>query len=329
MSSDIMGPMDDAGSSQTPPRRGRVVLEPTGASVLADSPAWFKRALSVPVEDGFVTVDGCPIHYLAWGDPDQKGLLFVHGGGANAHWWSHVAARFSEDFRVLAMDMSGHGDSGHRDSYSLEQWTDEAMAVAAHGGIAGPPLIIGHSMGGFVTIVTAAVHSDRLAGVIVCDSPVTEPDPEVSGYHVGDAFGRARVYESLDIAATRFRTVPAQEHYLDYVMDNIARNSLRAVEGGWSWKFDRNIFSQFGGSARGVAVPYLTDVTCRLALLRSENGLVTRDIGESMYDMLGRVTPVIELPEAGHHAMLDEPLVLLTAIRSVLADWQHSEPHVR
>ncbi|EQD56319.1 hypothetical protein B1A_11601, partial [mine drainage metagenome] len=35
------------------------------------------------------------------------------------------------------------------------------------------------------------------------------------------------------------------------------------------------------------------------------------------------------LPEAGHHAMLDEPLILLTALRAVLADWEHSEPHRR
>jgi pimeloyl-ACP methyl ester carboxylesterase len=54
---------------------------------------------------------------------------------------------------------------------------------------------------------------------------------------------------------------------------------------------------------------------------------VTPDIGNSMYEALGRVAPVIELPEAGHHAMLDQPLVLLTALRTLLADWEHSDPH--
>jgi pimeloyl-ACP methyl ester carboxylesterase len=78
---------------------------------------------------------------------------------------------------------------------------------------------------------------------------------------------------------------------------------------------------------RGIARPYLSEVRCRLALLRSEHGLVTRGIGASMFDAMGRVTPVIEIPEAGHHAMLDEPLVLLTAIRTLLADWEHSDPH--
>ena len=80
---------------------------------------------------------------------------------------------------------------------------------------------------------------------------------------------------------------------------------------------------------RSIAAPYLEDVSCRLALLRSEYGLVTPDIGASMYERLGRVTPVIEIPEAGHHAMLDQPLILLTALRTLLADWDHSEPHRR
>ncbi|MEI2638826.1 MAG: alpha/beta hydrolase [Microthrixaceae bacterium] len=297
--------------------------------IWSSSPGWFRRALEIPMGHGAVEVDGASIHFLTWGEVGRPGLVFVHGGGANAYWWAHIAAQFADDFRVLAVDMSGHGDSGHRQKYSLVQWTQEVMAAAAAGGIEGPPVVIGHSMGGFVAIVTAALHSPDLAGVIVCDSPVTEPDPEVSGFHIGDAFGRPRVYESLDVVAGRFRTVPMQEHYLDFVMDHVARNSAKEYEGGWAWKFDRNIFGQFAGSVRGVALPYLSDVTCRLALLRSENGLVTKDIGESMFEKLGRVTPVIEIPEAGHHAMLDEPLILLTAIRSLIADWQHSEPHRR
>ena len=48
-----------------------------------------------------------------------------------------------------------------------------------------------------------------------------------------------------------------------------------------------------------------------------------------MYENLGRVTPIIEIPEAGHHAMLDQPLLLLTALRTLLADWDHSDPHHR
>lgn len=293
------------------------------------APEWFRRALAVPFTDETIAVDGCPVHFVAWGEPGRRGLVFVHGGGAHAHWWTHVAAAFAGEFRVVALDLSGHGDSGHRERYDLDQWTDEVMAVTGAGGIAGRPVVIGHSMGGFVTIATAARHADRLDGAIVCDSPVTEPDPEIDAYRLKEAFGRPRTYVSPDEAVARFRTVPGQEHYLPYVLDHVARHSLRAVDGGWQWKFDRRIFEQFGAGMRSVALPYLSQVTCRLALLRSECGLVTTDIGQSMYDKLGRVTPVIEIPEAGHHAMLDQPLLLLVALRAFLADWDHSEPHRR
>jgi pimeloyl-ACP methyl ester carboxylesterase len=291
------------------------------------APDWFRRALEVPLSDSEVAVGGATIHYLAWGEPGRRGLVFVHGGGAHAHWWTHIAARFADEFRVLAVDLSGHGDSDHRRSYAFEQWTEEVVAVSAAGGIDGPPVVVGHSMGGFVATATAALHGDHLSGVIVCDSPVTGPDPEIESFRLKEAFGQPRTYTSVDEAVGRFRTVPPQEHYLDYVIDHVARLSLRPVSGGWQWKFDRRVFDQFAGSMRAEALPYLPRVRCRFALLRSEFGLVTPGIGASMYEALGRVAPVIELAEAGHHAMLDQPLVLLTALRTLLADWDHSEPH--
>jgi pimeloyl-ACP methyl ester carboxylesterase len=298
----------------------------TVPTLLPDAPAWFRDAVTVPYGHGRVEVAGCDVHYLHWGEPGRRGLVFVHGGGAHAHWWTHVAARFADEFRVAAIDLTGHGDSGHREEYDPEQWADEVMAVAADAGINGLPVVIGHSMGGFITIVTAARHPEGVAGVIVCDSPVTEADPEISAH---DSFGRPRTYPEVEDAVARFRTVPPQEHYLDYVVDFVARHSLKRVDGGWQWKFDRRIFEQFGRGVRGLAVPYLTQVDCRLALLRSEQGLVTPEIGAFMFEKLGRVTPVIEIPEAGHHAMLDQPLILLTALRTLLADWDHSEPHRR
>lgn len=301
--------------------------EPLAA--LPNAPEWFARALSVPLEDVWVDVGGAEVHALAWGPAGGRGLVFVHGGGAHAHWWTHVAAQFAPELRVVAVDLSGHGDSSHREQYALEQWTDEVVALARAGGISGPPVVIGHSMGGFVTIATAALHPDELGGIVICDSPVTEPDPEVGASRLQGVFGVERFYDTEHEAVARFRTVPPQQHYLDYVIDHVARRSLVRLEQGWRWKFDRGVFAQFAGGLRSIALPYLSEVTCRVALLRSENGLVTPDIGRAMYERLGRVAPVIEIPLAGHHAMLDEPLSLLTAIRTLVADWDHSEPHRR
>lgn len=326
----------NAGTDHEPAQRAR------GSTVIAgerkklplpgshpQAPAWYRAALAVPFSDETVAVDGCPIHYLAWGEAGRPGIVFVHGGGAHAHWWSHIAARFAKRYRVAALDLSGHGDSGRRQHYGLEIWANEVLAVARDAEMSGPPVIVGHSMGGFVTIVTAALHSEQLAGVIVCDSPVSEPDPEVDAARIGNAFGKPRVYATPEEALARFRTVPPQADYLDYVMHDLGPRSLGAVEGGFSWKFDHQVFGAFDGNPRALARPFLADVKCRLALLRSEKGLVTEDIGEYMYELLGRVSPVIEIPEAGHHLMLDQPLLLITALNTLLADWDHSEPLAR
>ena len=181
----------------------------------------------------------------------------------------------------------------------LDIGTSKVMAVVADSGITGMPVIVGHSMGGFVTVATAALNGDAVAGIIVCDSPITEPDPEVQSYRLKQAFGRPRTYEDFEEAVARFRTVPGQDHSLDYVMDHVARHSLRRVEGGWRWKFDENIFVQFATTMRGIALPYLHQVDCRVALLRSEYGLITPDIGQEMFEALGRATAAeVNLPVA-------------------------------
>ena len=289
-----------------------------------DAPAWYRRALDVPYADRTVTVDGADIHYLAWGETGRPGLVFVHGGAAHAHWWTHVAAQFAGVYRVAAIDLSGHGDSDRRDEYSLERWCNEGVTAADDADMAGPPIVIGHSMGGFVTLATAAAHGDRIAGAVIMDSPVTAPDPEMESGRRSQ-FRDPKVYPDAATAIARFRTVPEQDHYEPWVMAHVAATSLRPVEGGVTWKFDPAIFMP----RRSAANELLATVTCRVALFRAEHGLVTPDIGAYMYEQLGRVAPVIEIPLAGHHLMLDQPLLVVTALRTLLADWEHSVPFER
>ena len=293
---------------------------------MSEVPAWFRRAVAVEPESHTVEVAGASIHHLRWGGDDRPGLVLVHGGAAHAHWWSHVAPLFLDTHRVVALDLSGHGDSAHRDGYQLDLWCDEVAAVIETAGFEGPPVLVGHSMGGFVTVATASRHPELLAGAIIVDSPIVDVDPEVSAARASDQFSRPKRYEDPEVAIGRFRTVPAQDVYLPYVKDHVARHSLRRdPDGLWSWKFDSRIFVP----PRKDAAELLPSVRCRVALLRCEHGLVTPDIGDYMYEQLGRVAPVVELPTAGHHPMLDVPLILATAVRSLLADWEHSTPHRR
>ncbi|HVE84657.1 MAG TPA: alpha/beta fold hydrolase, partial [Myxococcales bacterium] len=142
------------------------------------APSWFTDALRAPRESREVEVEGCRVHYLRWGDPARPGLLLVHGGGAHAEWWSFLAPLLTRGYHVAALDMSGHGDSGHRPEYPHQLWCREILAVARDAGMAAPPVLVGHSLGGLVSIVTAAQYGDQLAGAVIVDAPVRRPAPE-------------------------------------------------------------------------------------------------------------------------------------------------------
>ncbi|MFI7008792.1 alpha/beta fold hydrolase [Streptomyces sp. NPDC050145] len=278
-------------------------------------PAWFTSALATPVDIATVTVDGARISYRTYGPQDQPGIILVHGGSAHARWWDHIAPLLASDRRVAAIDLSGHGDSDWRRNYSLDLWADEVMAVAADAGIDGPPVIVGHSMGGFVTWTAAERYGSSLAGAITIDSPVHDLTPEQIAARERRAFGPANVYPSQEAAMARFRPVPAQDTVLPYVREHLARTSVRRSAAGWSWKFDRRIFTS-PRMSRTVLKPFM----CRTTLVRSSNGLVPTSMGSMIRDRL-HAAPVIEIPDAGHHVMLDQPLCLVTALRATLAGW--------
>jgi pimeloyl-ACP methyl ester carboxylesterase len=295
-------------------------METATSPELAEPPAWFATAMAADVEQDSVVVDGADVAYRAWGQPGPRGIVLVHGGAAHAHWWDHIGPLLSGDRRVVALDLSGHGDSARRTDYDLDTWAREVMAVAVHAGIFGPPIVIGHSMGGFVTLRAAAAFGPKLAGAVVLDSPVRDITPEERAAREQRAFGPLRSYPSAEAVLARFHPIPDQPT-LPYIRQHVAATSIRRTPRGWTWKFDPRVFAR---DQPGLAL--LTRLPCRVALFRSEHGIVSPATGAVMYDRLGRVAPLIEIPAAGHHVMLDQPLALVTGIRTLLSDWDHSSP---
>lgn len=288
------------------------------------APRWFEEALAAPFDDRHVVVGGCSIHYLRWGDPAKPGLVLVHGGAAHAHWWSFLAPLLTRQYHVVALDMSGHGDSGRREEYPREIWAEEVMAVAADAGIVGAPVLVGHSLGGFVSIVAASLYGDRLAGAIIVDSPVRAPDPESEEGARGRMFRNPKTYPDLATALQHFHLMPPQPATNAFIIDHVARHSLHQVASGWTWKFDPRVFVKYSLKPMN---DYLADARCRVAVFRAEfSDLVPPETGEYMYELLDRNAPIVEIPQAYHHLILDQPLAFIAALRALLADWEHTVP---
>ncbi len=279
-------------------------------------PEWFDWATSVEPAIGHVRVDGARINYRAWGEPGRPGIVLVHGGAANAHWWDHVAPWLSPGRRVVALDLSGHGDSDHRPEYTRPGWAHEVMAVARQTGLAGPPMIVGHSMGGFVTLEVAQHHGSDLAGIVVIDSPVRGASPEAASRMRQRADATVRVRRTIADIVTRFRPLPLDTELPAWLGEYLARRSVRAVADGYRWQFDPKIFAH-----AAMARDDVTPQDCPVALVRGQWGFLSPALSTQLAERTGPGTLQLTVPQAGHHIMLDQPLALTTMIDTLAAGW--------
>ena len=276
------------------------------------APEWFVRALAAVPERHAVEVAGTTIRYRAWGDPGLPGVVLVHGGAAHSGWWDHIAPQL-EGARVVALDLGGYGDSGRRDTYGMAMWAQEIAEVAAAEAL-DRPVVVGHSKGGWAAITAGVEHGDRFSGVVAIDSPLHVAPPDEAWLRRRQA--PPRVYPDRSAATARFVTLPPQELVLPYVRQHVAEESVRPVDGGWTWKFDPRSFSQVTDQ-----LGLLAALHAPFAVLRCEHGLLSRDMVDEIVERVPGHPAVVELPGCGHHPMLDHPQVLVTALRALLAVW--------
>ena len=236
-------------------------------------PSWFTAAIEQRPEHFDVEVEGCGIHLRAWGATDLPPLVLVHGGGAHSGWWDHIAPFFSRTHRVIAPDLSGHGDSESRAAYDLETWAREVLAVPAAAGASGQPTIVGHSLGGWVTATAAMEHGEQIDSIAVIDSPLRNSAPEATRLRNRKHKG----YRTKDEIVARFTAVPSQEVILPYVKHHLAAESVRKTVDGWVWKFDRavfdgELFDDEMPTDEEVLEDMMAQMPCRVGYLRCEAG---------------------------------------------------------
>jgi pimeloyl-ACP methyl ester carboxylesterase len=286
----------------------RPMPTPDGAAV----PEWFVQAIATTPAHRDVEVEGARVHYRVWGDRALPGLVLVHGGAAHSGWWDHIAPQL-HSHRVVALDLTGHGDSSRRDAYDMKLWAREVVAVAEAEEL-DRPVVLGHSLGGWVALTVGVESPDAVAAVAVIDSPIDRQPPEDE--RLRDRKRPHRSYPTAEEAMARFRTIPTQDVLLPYVLEHIARGSLRHDSDGWRWKFDPNFWG-----TRPLLVQLLPQLTGPVALFRCEKGLVTQEMATEMAALVDGHLPVVDLPDAGHHPMLDRPLTLVAGVRTLLAVW--------
>ncbi|MFT6955468.1 MAG: pimeloyl-ACP methyl ester carboxylesterase [Halieaceae bacterium] len=299
----------------------------------ADVPAWLEETLLVPREEGWVESQGCDIHYFRWGDPSKPGLLLMHGFLAHARCFAFIAPFLAEDYHVVAYDMSGMGDSGIRDTYPDTVRATEVVDVARATGLFNhaekKPVVIAHSYGGHVALTAMADHHDLFDGAIICDLMALRPE-RIEAHFKGekplpsDPDRPNRIYPDYEAAKARFVLSPPQPVNEPSLFDYMAYHSLKQVEGGWSWKFDPSVFrSAFDHKGRVLRQgPFIVEAPGRKVIVYGQDSvLFDDDSADYIRECGGHDIPVIGIPGARHHLMLDEPIAFVSVLKTILSQW--------
>jgi pimeloyl-ACP methyl ester carboxylesterase len=321
-----VSPATVTGTRSAPEWKAKSVMPKCSCSPRADTrddatcvPAWFSKAIAVSPARAVVTCDAVPIHYRAWPavtTADKPGLVLVHGNAAQSSWWDHLAPILASDRQVVALDLSGHGDSGRRERYDVPRWSREVRAVAAAAGLWPGAILIGHSLGGMVAFGAARQAGHLAGGVIMIDSLIVKRTAEDKLYRHRRAEAPPRIYADRSAALGAYRPRPTQSDVLQYIRAHIAETAIRPVDDGWTWKSDPVIYAR-----PDLSECFLADVEAPLALLYGEYGLIDAAMLATMRRRLGPAADFRVIPGAGHHIMLDKPRELTTTICEVITGW--------
>lgn len=280
------------------------------------TPAWFDTAVADAPERTRFESAGADIELLTWGERGKPGVLLVHGNGAHADWWRWTAPLLARDRRVGAISLSGMGASARRDHYSVAQYADEARHAIDAAGLAESgtaPFIVGHSFGGVPAAACTVRYPEAVSGLVLVDTfaiaKPRPPQPERDGMPV---------YATREEAIARFRLMPRQDAPA-HVTRFIAEHSLMPAPGGWTWRFDPKIWRQLDISSFREA---LSSVTRPMACLYGEHSVLGDAEQRAAMRELAPAAFQVEIPDAAHHIMADQPLALVVALRSIFAGWE-------
>mgnify|MGYP003341064014 CR=1 FL=1 len=269
-----------------------------------------------PFESRFIEAHGNRLRYIDYAPAGRTPMLCLHGGAVNAHWFDFVAAGFTQHYHVRALDQRGHGDSAWAQppDYSYARYAADVAEVVDKLDLR-DFVLMGHSMGGLVSLIYAATYPGRVKKIIIIDSTlVATPDRVAALHQVGGREGKT--YATHADFVQHFRVRPAGTTAAPQILRYLAERSGRqGPDGVWRHKFDRNVYSK----RVLIDIPPHWD-RIKIPALLVKGGLSDRITTDIMAEAKARCphVDVVEVPRADHHVTLDNPSGFVQAVNGWL-----------
>jgi len=259
-------------------------------------------------------------HYLDWGGNGHP-ILFLHGGGLNAHTWDVVAVMLRERYRCIALDQRGHGDSEWSPvlDYGVESQREDVAGFIEALGLVNP-VLVGQSMGGLNALAYATRHHARMTGLVVVD---VGPEINAAGAERIRDFSSTPELDSLDAfleLAVKFN--PLRDPAV--LRRSLFYNLRQTPAGKWSLKHDQRRSSpaaaELTAAQRARLATEISRIECPMLIVRGGvSDVLTDDAAERFARSLPKARWV-RVENAGHNVQGDNPAGLLDAMRPFLSD---------
>jgi esterase len=264
-----------------------------------------------------VALGGIRLHYVDWGTSGRRPVLFLHGGGLTARTWDLVCLALRDEWRCLALDQRGHGDSEWSPAmeYGLEHYVRDIERFVERLGLE-ELVLVGQSLGALSAAAYATRHSDRLAALVSIDA-----GPEVrwgKGTERIEEFVLAPAeLDSVEQFVERAQSFnPLRDPRL--LRMSLKHNLRKLPDGKWTWKYDRRTMRERLRELPSMLEELranLDSIHCPTLVIRGALSDVFSDTDAARFAELlpdGRWTRV---EAAGHTVQGDNPRGLVQALR--------------
>jgi pimeloyl-ACP methyl ester carboxylesterase len=263
---------------------------------------------------------GRKVSALVWGT-DAPEVVFIHGGGQNAHTWDTVALAL--DLPLVALDLPGHGHSDWPgdDAVLDPRAMADDVAVVIEALAPGARMVVGMSLGGATSMALARSRPDLVAKLALIDitpGVTREKSSDIAAFLAGpETF--ASFDEILD-RTIQFNPTRSESS----LRRGVLHNSVQREDGTWTWRHQLGRPAGSGGIHVG-SVDFgplwddLQAIEAPVLLVRGALSPVVDDADEAEFRRRRPDDRAVTVADAGHSIQGDQPLELSSILRSYLA----------
>ena len=259
--------------------------------------------------------DSIKIQLAVW-EGKGKQILCIHGITANCRFWDCLASALAPHHRVIAMDLRGRGLSDKPPTgYSIEHHCKDVLSLIDDLGLK-RPVLMGHSLGAFISLVFSAKYPQRVDRLILVDGGGKLTKTQMAKVFAGikpslDRLGKT--FPSFEYYISQMKQAPYLQPWNSY-METYFRYEVEKVEGGvLSRVHPKHIEEEAQNLKKVDSRQFYAKVTSPTLVLRATKGMLAEDdllLPEDVADRMAREIPnarKVDIKGTNHYSILFQP----------------------